>query len=99
MKRFAPFLPLLPFLLTVTSFAADPPAGSFKGVAGLQLYSLRELFKSDVPGTLDKVKAYGFTEVETAQTYGLAPEKLREMLVERGLKPVSGHFQYGAMAK
>jgi sugar phosphate isomerase/epimerase len=89
---------LLPFILApLAALAAD--AGSFKGTAGLQLYSLREDFKTDVPGTLDKVKAYGFVEVETASTYGMPPEKLREMLTERGLKPVSGHFQYGALQK
>lgn len=95
MKRFLLSLLLFP----LTSFAADSSAGSFKGVAGLQLYSLRDQFKTDVPGTLDKVKAYGFTEVETAQTYGLGGEKLREMLVARGLKPISGHFQYAALTQ
>ncbi len=89
---------LLPFILApLTALAAD--AGSFKGTAGLQLYSLRESAKADVPGTLDKAKAFGFVEVETASTYGMPPEKLRTMLMERGLKPVSGHFQYDAMKK
>src|SRR5580704_4389088 len=93
MKRFLLTLLFLP----LSSFAADSPAGSFQGVAGLQLYSLRDLFKTDVPGTLDKVKAYGVTEVEVAQTYGLGGEKLNEMLLARGLKPISEHFQYDAL--
>jgi sugar phosphate isomerase/epimerase len=89
---------LLPFILApLAALAAD--TGSFKGTAGLQLYSLREASKTDVPGTLDKVKAFGFVEVETANTYGMPPEKLRAMLTERGLKPVSGHFQYDALKK
>jgi len=95
MKRFLLTLLLLP----LASFGADSPAGSFKGVAGLQLYSLRDLFKTDVPGTLDKVKAYGFTEVEVAQTYGLGGEKLHEMLAARGLKAIGEHFQYGPLTK
>ena len=74
-------------------------AGDFAGTAGLQLYSLRESFKTDVPGTLDKVKALGFTEVETAGTYGLGPEKFGVLLKERGLVPVSAHFQYEALTK
>src|SRR5207249_3179873 len=84
-------------LAPLAAWSAD--AGSFKGTAGLQLYSLRESAKTDVPGTLDKAKAFGFVEVETAGTYGIPPEKYREMLTERGLKPVSGHFQYGALQK
>jgi sugar phosphate isomerase/epimerase len=95
MKRFLLTLLFLP----LSSFAADSAAGSFKGVAGLQLYSLRDLFKTDVPGTLDKAKAYGFTEVELAQTYGLGGEKFHEMLLARGLKAIGEHVQYGALTK
>jgi sugar phosphate isomerase/epimerase len=82
-----------------TSPGADPGAGSFHGTAGLQLYSLREQFKQDVPGTLDRVKALGFTLVETAGTYGNTPEKFAQMLKERGLTPVSAHYQYEALTK
>jgi sugar phosphate isomerase/epimerase len=92
MKRF-----LLSLLVVASVPAVVVRAGDFQGTAGLQLYSLRDLFKADVPGTLDKVKAFGVTEVETASTYGIAPEKFRAMLTERGLKPVSGHFQYGPL--
>ena len=67
---------------------------SFKGPVGLQLYSLRDQFKKDVPGTLDQVKAFGIKYVETAGTYGVPPEKFRALLDERGLKAVSGHFPY-----
>ncbi len=91
-------LALTALLVPLFVQAADP-AGSFKGVVGLQLYSLRDSFKADVPGTLDKVKAFGITEVETASAYGMPPEKFRAMLEERGLKPISGHFQYAAMEK
>lgn len=79
--------------------AADQSAGTFKGTPGLQLYSLREQFKQDVPGTLDKVKALGFELVETAGTYGLGPEKFRELMAARGLTPLSAHFQYEPLTK
>jgi sugar phosphate isomerase/epimerase len=78
---------------TVTS------AGDFAGTAGIQLYSLREQFKKDVPGTLDHVKALGFTQVETATTYGLPQAEFLAMLKQRGLKPVAGHFQYEPLTK
>jgi len=61
---------------------------------GLQLYSLRDQFKKDVPQTLDQVRAFGVTNVELAGTYGVAPEKFKEQLDARRLKAVSGHFPY-----
>jgi sugar phosphate isomerase/epimerase len=67
---------------------------SFKGPVGLQLYSFRDQFKTDIPGTLDQVKAFGIKYVETAGTYGVPAEKFRALLDERGLKAVSGHFPY-----
>ncbi len=94
MKRF-----LLPLFVLTASACAVELSGDFKGPLGLQLYSLREAFKADVSGTLDKVKAFGFTDVETANTYGLGAEKLLAMLKERGLNPVSGHFQYEPLTK
>lgn len=87
-------------ILPLHSQDASPAAGSFHGVAGLQLYSLRDEFKKDgVPATLDRVKAYGITEVETAGTYGATPEDFRKQLQDRGLQPISGHFQYDALSK
>src|SRR5262245_26530750 len=66
----------------------------FKGPIGLQLYSLREQFAKDVPGTLDLVRGFGIKYVELAGTYKLAPEKFKEQLDAKGLKPVSGHFPF-----
>jgi sugar phosphate isomerase/epimerase len=61
---------------------------------GLQLYSLREQFKKDVPGTLDQVRAFGITNVELAGTYGMTPQKFKEQLDARGIKAISSHFSY-----
>jgi sugar phosphate isomerase/epimerase len=72
---------------------------SFKGPLGLQLYSLREQFKKDVPGTLDKVRDWGFKYVELAGTYGVKPEDFKAMLDARGLKAVSGHFGFDRYQK
>ena len=91
---------LFSLLVASALFANQPKDGSagigpsFKGPVGLQLYSLRDQFKTDVPGTLDQVKNFGIKYVETAGTYGVAPEKFREMLDARGLKAISGHFPY-----
>jgi sugar phosphate isomerase/epimerase len=66
----------------------------FKGPLGLQLYSLRDQFAKDVPGTLDKVRDMGFKDVELAGTYGMSPEAFKAELEKRGLRPVSAHFPY-----
>ena len=87
------------YLLLATALTATALAGDFAGEAGLQLYSLRDSFKKDVPGSLDKVKAFGVTEVELAGTYGKTPEDLLTELAARGLKPISAHFQYDALGK
>ena len=53
--------------------AADAGIGpSFKGIIGLQLYSLRDQFPKDVMGTLDEVKGWGIHYAELAGTYGLS---------------------------
>jgi sugar phosphate isomerase/epimerase len=61
---------------------------------GLQLYSLREQFKADVPRTLDQVRSFGIKYVELAGTYGFAPQAFNLELKARGLQAISAHFSY-----
>jgi sugar phosphate isomerase/epimerase len=56
---------------------------------GLQLYSLRNQFKEDVPGTLDLIEAWGITKLEGGGTYGLSMEEFKEAIASRGLDVVS----------
>jgi sugar phosphate isomerase/epimerase len=72
-------------------------AGDFKGPVGLQLYTLRDSFKTNVPGTLDKVKELGFVYIEGGGDYGLGIEKFNAMLRERGLKLVSAGAGYKSL--
>lgn len=74
-------------------------AGDFAGTAGLQLYSLRELMKTDLPGALDRAKAFGFKEVEGGGFIPAPPEKVAAMLKERGLVPVSTHFSFKPLSE
>jgi acetyl esterase/lipase/sugar phosphate isomerase/epimerase len=67
---------------------------SFKGPIGLQLYSLRAQFARDVAASLDRVRDFGIQYVELAGTYNLPPEKFKEQLDAKGLKPISGHFPF-----
>src|ERR1700690_575017 len=87
-----------PMLLCMAAAVAlsivSSSAGSFEGPWGIQLYSLRSEFATNVPGTLDEVKSWGVKNVELAGTYGLTPEQFKAQLDLRGLKPVSGHFPF-----
>jgi sugar phosphate isomerase/epimerase len=67
---------------------------SFRGPVGLQLYSLREQFKKNVPETLDEVKSFGIKYAELAGTYDMPPEKFKAELAKRGIEPISGHFPF-----
>lgn len=61
---------------------------------GLELYSLRHLLKEDVPGTLLKVKAYGFDEVEVDGLYGHNAETYRQFLDDAEIKATSFGVSY-----
>jgi sugar phosphate isomerase/epimerase len=77
------------------AIAADAGIGSsFKGPIGLQLYSLREQFGKDVPGSLNKVSDLGFKNVELAGTYDRTPTEFKAELAKHNLKPISAHFPY-----
>jgi len=88
---------LLAMLISGAASSAAERTGDFKHPIGLQLYSLRDSFKTNVPATLDKIKAMGFVEIEGGGDYGLGVEKFKTLLQERGLKLVSAGFGYKNM--
>jgi len=55
---------------------------------GLQLYSLRNQFKEDVPGTLAIIKSWGITKIEGGGTYGYSMEDYQKMLADNNLEMV-----------
>ncbi len=56
---------------------------------GLQLYSLRNEFKNDVPGTLKLIHNLGIKYIEGGDTYGLPLEMFKNLLEKNDLKMVS----------
>ncbi len=56
---------------------------------GLQLYSLRDQFKEDVPSTLKLINDWGITKIEGGGTYGLPMEDFQKMLSDNELDVVS----------
>jgi sugar phosphate isomerase/epimerase len=69
-------------------------ASPLNGPIGLQLWSLREYLPKDLPGTLAKVKAMGFREVEGAGLWGHSAADLRRALDTAGLRCQSAHMGY-----
>jgi sugar phosphate isomerase/epimerase len=70
------------------------------GTIGLQLYSLRHLFeKGDVPGTLAMVRGWGFSDVEAAGTYKLAPSDFAALVKKAGLRITSTGADFNLLAK
>jgi sugar phosphate isomerase/epimerase len=63
---------------------------------GLQLYTLGDLMTTDPKGTLQKIAAIGYKEVETAGSqkgnfYGYKPKELAAMIKEAGMTWRSAH--------
>ena len=86
---------LLLALLAGFAGCANPLANRL----GLQLWSLRDEFKTNVAKGLDETQALGFTLVETAGTYGLKPTDFRAQLDAHHLKAVAAHFGYDLLEK
>jgi len=76
---------------TFYSFKSAP-----KKIFGLQLYSVRDSIKKDVPGAIEKVGKMGYTYVEPAgyadgKIYGMDPVAFSELCKKNGLKVLCAH--------
>jgi sugar phosphate isomerase/epimerase len=60
----------------------------------LQVYSIREDAEKDFVKAMQEVKNMGYDGVELAGLYGYTPEKVRDILKEVGLVPISAHVAY-----
>lgn len=66
---------------------------------GLQLYSVRNEVKTDLKGTLEKVRAMGIKELEGGELYGMDIQTYRKMLDQMGYKMVSIGVDYMELDK
>jgi sugar phosphate isomerase/epimerase len=73
------------------------PSRAQRQEIGLQLYSLRSEFKTDVPGTLAKVKSWDIKEIEGGGTYGLSKADYKKLLADNNLKMVSMGVDYNKL--
>ena len=74
-------------------------ASPFGLPVGLQLYSVREELAADYVGTLVKVAAAGYQEVEAAGYFGKTPPQVRQAMAAAGLRCVSAHYAYDDLAR
>ncbi|PYX33396.1 MAG: sugar phosphate isomerase/epimerase [Acidobacteria bacterium] len=95
------------FLETATTVtAATLLANKFSWAAGehkidkigVQLYTVRDLMKSDFDGTIAKVAQVGYMEVEFAGYFDHTPQQVRATLDKNGLTSPSCHVEYGLLA-
>lgn len=66
---------------------------------GLQLYTVRDAMKNDFEGTIAKVAAVGYKEVEFAGLFDHSPKDTRAILDKNGLTAPSSHVGYDVVEK
>ena len=74
--------------------SAAPALAGRKLPVGLQLYSVREQCKTDLPGVLAAVGQTGYKGVEFAGYHGRTAKDLRKMLDDNGLVACGTHTPY-----
>jgi sugar phosphate isomerase/epimerase len=85
------------FLAALVGFATAAPIGgraaraSRLEVVGIQLYTVRDLLQRDFEGTLARLAAIGYREVEFAGYFGRSPQAVRAALQTAGLEAPSAH--------
>ncbi|HWA84835.1 MAG TPA: sugar phosphate isomerase/epimerase [Opitutus sp.] len=88
-------------LLTFIPLAlfATARATNFKDHLGIQMWSLRETTKTEVPKAFDLVNQYGLTEIEAAGFGNLTQDQYIAAMKAHGLKAVGAHIGYEDLQK
>ena len=73
---------LLALFLSLATAVAAPLLDRTPGVVS---YTFRNQFKEDMPGTFDKVKAFGLTDIEMSNLFGQEPARIRALMDARGI--------------
>lgn len=87
---------LLAFLFSLATAVAAPLLDRTPGVVS---YTFRNEFKADMPGTFDKVKAFGITDIEMSNLFGQEPAKIRALMDARGITCSSYGAPYNDVLK
>jgi sugar phosphate isomerase/epimerase len=93
------------FLQTASAVSAYALTASRQAVAspfglplGLQLYSVRKVLPTDYAGTLHKVAALGYREVEAAGFDGHSAAEVKAAMADAGLRCVSAHYPWSQLS-
>jgi len=87
--RHSVFLCLLLIYFSATAVLAE--ARNLKRI-GVQLYTVRNEMEKDFDGTLKRIAALGFDELEFAGLYNRDPKDVRKMVEKLGMKIVGSHI-------
>jgi len=74
-------------------------AGESAPLIGLQLYTAREALAKDFPGTLKRIGAIGYREVEAAGFFNHSAADVERMMTDAGLRCVSAHYGLADLLK
>ncbi len=91
------------FLGTLTAAAVFTPRLTWASESnriqkiGVQLYTVRDEMKRDFDGTIAKVAAIGYREVEFAGYFDHTPQQVRAVLDRNGLSAPSMHVDYQSL--
>jgi sugar phosphate isomerase/epimerase len=66
---------------------------------GVQLYTVRDAMKEDFDGTLAKVRAIGYREVEFAGYFDQSPKEVRAAVERHDLSAPSTHIDYQSLGE
>lgn len=66
---------------------------------GMQLYTLQKELKTDVPGTLAKIKSWGMREIEGGGSLGLSVDEYKALLAKNGLKTIAVGTNFDELQK
>ncbi|RAJ92678.1 sugar phosphate isomerase/epimerase [Larkinella arboricola] len=97
MKKYV-LLTVFGCLLAVSSFG-QRFSKSLKDTPGMVSYTMRNEFAKDIPGTLDKIKSMGITNIEFSSLFGKTAAKIRAELDKRGMRCTSHGVNYDDLTK
>jgi sugar phosphate isomerase/epimerase len=64
---------------------------------GIQLYTVRQAMRQDMPGTLARIAGMGYREVEFAGYFGRSPAEVRALLDANKLTAPSTHLDFNSL--
>jgi len=85
-------------LFILIAFSLLPLPCAHAQEVGIQLYSLRNQFKTDVEGTLKTIHDWGITKVEGGDTYGMPLDEFLKLLNKYELEVVSVGVSFEELA-